>query len=149
MMEFSKLCKTVEDLDPAVYEQVLTEKSKKIIAALTVIGQSNTDAAVMYVNILLAAVAADGKLDENEYGLMKPFFEMIAGRELTYEEAVALFKERGLDKPKEFMDSVDSIVDKLGIISDQLRRTSSSSACWYVPSTASSDPRRRSGSSSW
>ncbi len=122
MFEFNKLCKAVEELDPAVYNQVITEKSAAIIAALSAITESGKDGVTIYFSFILTSIAADGKLDESEYQMLRPMLEKAMGREITYEDAKKTFVEAGLDKPKEYKKVVDQMVDMLGMVSMDLKR---------------------------
>lgn len=65
----------------------------------------------------MAAVAADGKLAEEEYHLLKPVFDAVEGRSVTFEEAKQIFKDAGFDKPGEYKDAVDAMVDIFGTVS--------------------------------
>ena len=121
MFEFSKLCKYVESMDPSVYAEVITEKSKQIIAALSAITQSGVDGITIYLNFILSAIASDGKLDENEYLLIRPLLEKSAGREIPYEDAKIIFVKAGLDKPAELKKAADRMVDLLGCVSVDLK----------------------------
>ncbi len=121
MFEFSKLCKAVEEMDPAVYAEVITQKSAKIIGALSAITQSGKDGVTIYLTFILTSVAADGRLDENEYAMLRPLLEKAMGREITYDDAKRIFTEAGLDKPKEYKRAVDQMVDMLGMVSMDLK----------------------------
>ena len=95
MFEFSKMCKYVESLDPEVRAQVMAQKSPGIIAALSEITESGVDGVTIYLNFILASVAADGKLDESEFQLLRPMLEKLVGHEVTYDDAVGIFKAAG------------------------------------------------------
>ena len=122
MFEFSKMCKEVEQMDPEMYAAIIKEKSAGILAALTAITRSGTDGATIFINFILASVAADGKLDEHEYQLLRPSLENLVGHELSYEEAKQLFSSMGLDKPGQYKKVVDLMVDILGTVSLDLKR---------------------------
>ena len=121
MFEFQKLCKEVKNMDPALYVGLITEKSIKITAALSVITQNGLDGVMIFNTFVLCSIAADGKLDKSEYEVMKPAFSVLAGKEVTYEEAVQMFKDAGLNKPKDFKDLVNDMVDVIGLVSEKLR----------------------------
>ena len=122
MFEFSKMCKYVESLDPEVRAQVMAQKSPGIIAALSEITESGVDGVTIYLNFILASVAADGKLDESEFQLLRPMLEKLVGHEVTYDDAVGIFKAAGLDKSSDYRKAVDLMVDILGLISLDLKR---------------------------
>ena len=121
MSEFGKLCKAVEQMDPQTYSAVISEKSKNIIGALAAITESGTDALTIYLNFILCSIAADGKLDEHEYLLIRPAMETLVGHELSYEEAKKLFSSMGLDKPGQYKKVIDMMVDVLGLVSPELK----------------------------
>ena len=122
MFEFNKLCRAFEQMDPQTYNAVIAEKSVAIIAALTAITKDGMDGMKIYTNFILCSIAADGKLDEAEYQILKPAFEALAGKEVPYEDAVAIFNEAGLNRPGEYKKVVDEMVDILGMISLDLKR---------------------------
>ena len=121
MFEFSKLCKAVETMDSALYGKIIAEKSVRIIDALSAITQSGANGLNIYLNFILCAVAADGRLDEKEYLLLKPLFDKIAGHDASYEDARKIFSDAGLDRPGEYKRVVDEMVDILGIVSQDLK----------------------------
>lgn len=121
MFEFEKLCKQVENMDPALYVGLITEKSAKITAALSVITESGLNGVVLFNTFVLCSIAADGKLDKAEYEVMKPAFKALAGKDVTYEDAVQMFKDAGLNKPKDFKNLVNDMVDVIGLVSEKLR----------------------------
>jgi len=122
MFEFNKLCKAFEEMDPQTFGAVIAEKSVAIVAALSAITKSGLDGMTIYLNFILCSIAADGKLAEEEYMVLKPAFEKLAGKEVSYEDAVAIFKAAGLDKAKDYKNLVDEMVDILGMISLDLKR---------------------------
>ena len=122
MFEFNKLCKAFEEMDPNTFGDIIAEKSVAIIAALTAITRNGMDGMKIYLNFILCSIAADGKLAEEEYMILKPAFEKLAGKEVSYDDAVAIFKEAGLDKSKDYKNVVDEMVDILGTISLDLKR---------------------------
>ena len=101
MFEFNKICKAAEQLDPQTYGEIITEKSVAIIAALSAITKNGLSGLQIYLNFILCSIAADGKLDQAEYMILKPSFEILAGKEVSYEDAVEIFKAAGLDRSRE------------------------------------------------
>ena len=122
MFEFNKLCRAFEEMDPNTFGDIIAEKSVAIIAALTAITRNGMDGMKIYLNFILCSIAADGKLAEEEYMILKPAFEKLAGKEVSYDDAVAIFKEAGLDKSKDYKNVIDEMVDILGMISLDLKR---------------------------
>ena len=122
MFEFNKICKAAEQLDPQTYGEIITEKSVAIIAALSAITKNGLSGLQIYLNFILCSIAADGKLDQAEYMILKPSFEILAGKEVSYEDAVEIFKAAGLDRSRDYKNVVDEMVDILGMISLDLKR---------------------------
>ena len=122
MFEFDKLCKEIEGMDPQIFGEIFAEKSVTVLAALVAITKDGIDGVQIFLHFILCSVAADGKLDENEYLLLKPMFEKLAGKEVSYDDAVAIFKAAGLDRPREYKKAVDDMVDILGMVSLDLKR---------------------------
>lgn len=121
MSDFNKLCKVMEEMDPETYVSIVSEKSADIIAALSVITQDGLSGLSIYIDFLLCAVAADGKLSEEEFYLLKPMLERAVGMELTYDDAKDIFYASGLDKPKDYKKTMDLMVDILGLVSPKLK----------------------------
>ena len=122
MFEFNKLCKMIEEMDAKTFLALITEKSVGIVSALTAITRDGLDGLQIYMNFILCSIAADGKLAEEDYMVLRPGFEVLAGRPVSYEDAVAIFKAAGLDKSKDYKRVVDEMVDILGMVSLDLKR---------------------------
>ena len=122
MFEFDKLCREVEEMDPVTYHAIIAEKSAAVIAGLTAITRSGMDGMQIFMHFILCSIAADGKLDQAEYMILKPSFEILAGKEVSYEDAVEIFKAAGLDRSRDYKNVVDEMVDILGMISLDLKR---------------------------
>lgn len=122
MFEFNKLCKAVEQMDPETYAAVVAQKSAGIIAALSSITDSGKDGLTIYMHFILCSIAADGKLDESEFELLRKPLEAAVGHEMTYEEAKQVFSDAGLDRSAEYKKAVDMMVDILGMVSLDLKR---------------------------
>ena len=108
-------------MDPASFLDAFATISDRVIAALVDLTSNGVDGLSAYVHFILASVAADGVLSKEEFGLLKPFFDRIAEKDLSYEEAVEVFKEMGLDKPDALKDIVDTMVDIIGLVSEELK----------------------------
>ena len=122
MFEFEKLCRQIELMDHETFAQIITEKSVNIVKALSVITRNGIDGLTIYTHFILCSVAADGRLAEEEYLLLKPLFESLVGKEVGYQDAIAIFKAAGLDNPKEYKKVVDQMVDILGMLSLDLKK---------------------------
>lgn len=121
MSDFNKLCKAVEDMDPATYAAVIATKSAQVIKGLKDITGNGIDAVSIFADLVLCSVAADGKLDETEYVVAKPVLDLAFGRDVSYDDAKTIFKAAGLDKPKEYKEVVDQMVDVIGVASPELK----------------------------
>lgn len=121
MDHFDVLCKVLERMDPATYNDIITEKSLDIVAALTAITEDGMDGMSIYMDFILCAISADGRLAEEEYMLIAPSLAALFGRDISYDGALALFREMGLEDPEEYKRSVDLMVDILGLLSQELK----------------------------
>lgn len=120
MKEFNQICKEFEQLDVLSYGAILAEKSAKILPTLKNITQDGATGAAIYATFILGAIAADGKLSEEEYLLVYPLLSAFFGESVNYEEvkyAVKLLKPES----KELKNSVDAMVDILGKIDEELK----------------------------
>lgn len=121
MSDFNKLCKIMEEMDPATYTQIVTEKSVGIIKGLADITEDGLSGVSIYADFIMCAVAADGKLTEEEYLLIKPVLDLILQRDVSFDDARKIFYMAGLDKPKDYKKSMDHMVDVIGLVSPDLK----------------------------
>jgi len=121
MSDFDTICKKLEEMDPKKFAEMFSDISIDVIAELTVLTADGTDGVTAYMQFILASVAADGVLSKPEYSLLKPWFDRIADKDTTYEEAVEIFKGFGLDKPDAYKDVVDTMVDIIGLVSEEIK----------------------------
>lgn len=120
MKEFNQICKEFEQLDVLNYSAILAEKSVKILPALKEITQDGVTGAAIYATFILGAIAADGKLSEEEYLLSYPLLRVFFGEAVNYEEIKYAVK-RLKTESNELKDSVDAMVDILGMIDEDLK----------------------------
>jgi len=121
MSSFDALCNLLEDMDPETFDQVFNEKSVAVVTQLvnlTADGKSGINA---YLNFILAAVAADGNLAKKEFELLKPTFDQMAGKDVTYDEAVKMFNDMGLNKADALKDAADTMADVIGLLSEDIK----------------------------
>ena len=121
MSDFDMLCKQLEEMDPETFVQIFNQKSVNVISALADLTADGKDGVTAYMQSILASVAADGKLSEEEYVLLKPMFDRAAKKDTTYEEGKQLFQEMGLDDPAAYKDIVDTMVDIIGLVDEDLK----------------------------
>lgn len=118
---FNILCEVLERLDDETYNALMEEKSSRIIPALSEITADGLSGVQIYVDFVICAVAADGKLTEAEYQLIKPILDLSMEADVGYGDAQKFFYDNGLDKPEEYKNSMDSIADLLGLVSQELK----------------------------
>ena len=98
---FNLLCEVLERLDDDTYNALMEEKSSKIIPALMDVTSDGLTGVQVYVDFVICAVAADGNVG--------------------YGDAQKFFYDNGLDKPEGYKQSMDAIVDLLGLVSEELK----------------------------
>ena len=118
---FNILCEVLERLDDDTYNALREEKSSRIIPALSEITADGLSGVQIYVDFVICAVAADGKLTEAEYQLIKPILDLSMEADVGYGDAQKFFYDNGLDKPEGYKYSMDSIADLLGLVSQELK----------------------------
>lgn len=121
MSNFDKLCEKLAALPYDEKVEMINDISAEIIPALADITQDGMGAVSAYTDFILCAVAADGKLAKEEYQLIKPLFDAAAEKDVSYDEALAIFKSSGYDNPAEYKKTVDLMVDLVGTVSDELK----------------------------
>ncbi|MCQ2069627.1 MAG: pyridoxamine 5'-phosphate oxidase family protein [archaeon] len=121
MSGFEDLCNSMEKLDSEIFAKLFNEKSAKIITALAGLAEDGAEALSIYLDFILAAVAADNNLSKKEYELLKPMFDMIAGQSTTYEQAVVLFNEVGMKNDKDLSRYVDNVLRIIEPLSPEFR----------------------------
>ncbi len=121
MSKFDDICKQLEEMDKETFTKMFNDKSIDVMAALIDLAADGKDGITAYMQFILASVAADGELSEKEFELLKPFFDKMAGKEVTYEEAVEIFRKMGLDKPDALKNVVDVMVDIIGLVSEDTK----------------------------
>lgn len=120
MKDFNNLCKEFEEMDVLSYSVILGKKSLKVIPALSAITKDGFDGVSIFATFVLGAVAADGRLSEEEYIFLYPVLSAFFGDSVNYEDckkAVRLLKpeSRALKK------AVNEMVDVFGQLSDELK----------------------------
>ena len=121
MSDFDAICRKLENLDPETLTEYFNQKSIDVISALMEMSSDGKKVIDMYLQFILATVAADGKLAPEEYVLIKAMFDRAAGKDVPYDEAVEIFNEMGLDQPDGLKNVVDTMVDVLGMVDEQLK----------------------------
>lgn len=120
MKEFNKLCKEFEEMDVLSYSAILGAKSLKVIPALSAITDDGLDGVTIYATFVLGAIAADGRLSEEEYALCYPLLYAFFGEEVNYDDckkAVRLLKPES----RELKKALKEMVDVFGQLSEELK----------------------------
>ena len=121
MSDFDTLCTKLEQMDPKTFTEVFNELSVDVISNLVKLTADGVDGLTAYMQFILASVAADGVMTEEEFILLKPLFDRMTEKDLTYEQGVKVFKEMGLDNPESYKKVVDVMVDVIGMVSEELK----------------------------
>ena len=121
MSDFDSLCKQLEEMDSETFAQIFEKKSADVINALTALTADGKDGVTAYMQFILASVAADGELSKSEYILLKPWFDRMADKDTTYEDGVEIFKGLGLDEPDAYKDIIDTMVDIIGLVDEDVK----------------------------
>lgn len=120
MKEFDKLCKEIENLDVLSYGAVLAEKSVKVLPALSVVCGGRLDGAEAFATFIMGAIAADGRLSEEEYLICYPLLRAFFGDSVNYEDcrrAALLLKPES----RELKKAVKDMLDVFGALSEDLK----------------------------
>ncbi|MDE7454824.1 MAG: TerB family tellurite resistance protein, partial [Clostridia bacterium] len=117
---FDRLCKEFEQMDPLTYHVLLAEKSAKLLPRLAKASNGLENGATLFATFILGAIAADGKVSEDEYLLCYPALRLFFGDEIDYntvKHAVKFFKPES----KELKECVNALVDALGEDDEDLK----------------------------
>ena len=120
MREFDKLCKEIEDLDVLSYGAILAEKSVKVLPALSAACGGRLNGAEAFATFILGAIAADGKLSEEEYLICYPLLHAFFGDSVNYDDcrrAALLLKPES----RELKKAVKDMLDVFGELSEDLK----------------------------
>ena len=120
MKDFNKLCKEFEQLDVLSYGAILGKKSLQVIPALSALTADGADGVKIYATFILGAIAADGRLSEEEYLLCYPLLRAFFGDSINYDDCRKVVR---LLKPesRELKKAVKDMVDVFGQLSDELK----------------------------
>ncbi len=120
MTDFDKLCKEFEQLDVVSYTTLLADRSQRIIPYLAAITQDGESGVEIFASFIYGAIAADGRLSEEEYAIVYPLLHAFFGDSLNYEDAKKAFRKIKAEN-RDVKKTVDEMVDVLGILSDDLK----------------------------
>ncbi|MGN0905633.1 MAG: hypothetical protein ACI4NM_00645 [Bullifex sp.] len=120
MKDFDKLCKEFEQIDAETYADVLAMKSEAILPVLMAFSEDGLTGAEIFASFIYGAIAADGKLSEEEYALISPLLHAFLGDGVNYEDTAKAFRSMKADN-KEMKKRVDEMVDLIGLFSEELK----------------------------
>lgn len=121
MSDFDTLCKVFETMDADLYNDIVAEKSAQVIDGLVGLTENGIDGLTIYADFIMCAVAADGKLTEEEYVFLKPILDALLEKDTTFGDAQKIFYDSGLHEPKDYKKSMDLMVDIIGTLSPGLK----------------------------
>ena len=121
MTEFDDLCREAEDIDFETRCAILKGKSQEILPLLSEKSEDGESGADILSTFLFSAMAADGRLSEEEYDLLYPLLSSFLGDKINYTDAKkavgAMRKEN-----REMNKISEDMVGVLAEFSEDLRR---------------------------
>lgn len=120
MKDFDKICRDFENIDINTYAAVLTEKASKLIPALSAFSEDGLSGVELFASFIYGAIAADGKLSEDEYALIYPLLHSFFGDTIDYNDAKRAFSSLSKEH-RELKKIVDDMVDVIGCFSDEMK----------------------------
>ena len=120
MNTFKQICKAFEEMDVVSYSVVLAEKAKDILPALHAITGDAVSGVGAFATFIMGAIAADGRLAEEEYAICEPALKLFFGDEVDYETCRKTVLQLSA-ATRELKKCVDDMVDILGELSDELK----------------------------
>ncbi len=112
MFEFKKLCNEYEQLTVMERGLLMTEKSVKILAKLSLVDLPDFDPVEALAGFIIGSVVSDGKLNEREYLLIYPSLIQIFGYDFDFNSVKQAFCSIGARKViKEYAEEMLKIFD--------------------------------------
>lgn len=93
MFEFNRLCNAFEELSPVEKGLILTERSVAILAHLHALNIPGIDPVDALAGFLIGSVAADGRVNEQEYLLIYPALVRVFGDSFDFAGIKAAFRD--------------------------------------------------------
>lgn len=121
MSGFDTLCKVLEDMDTESYNDAINRTSARVITGLMDITEDGESAIGIYIDFIMCAVAADGRLTREEYLMLKPSLDLLLNKDTTYGDAQKIFYDSGLDNPGDYKIVMDKMIDILGKVDPTLK----------------------------
>ena len=120
MKDFNKIVKEFEQIDAITYADVLAEKSSKILPVLVNFSTDGISGIELFQSFIFAAIAADGRLSEEEYALIYPLLHAFLGDNIDYDSCAKVFKSLKKEG-KELKKITDEMVNLIGLFSDEMK----------------------------
>ena len=120
MKDFDLLCKEFEEMDSETYAALLLEKSATLVPALSLISANGLSGIAIFSTFIFGAIAADGRLSEEEYTLVYPLLHAFFGDKIDYESCKKAVKSMRAES-KDLKDTANEMVDVLGELSEDLK----------------------------
>lgn len=120
MKDFNNLCKEFEEMDVLSYSVILGKKSLKVIPALSAITDDGLDGVTIFATFVMGAIAADGRLSEEEYILLYPVLYAFFGDSVNYEDCKKAARYLRFES-RELKKAVKEMIDVFGQLSDELK----------------------------
>lgn len=120
MKEFDLLCKEFEAMDGETYTVLLAEKAATLVPALSLITADGLGGIAVFSTFIVGAIAADGRLSEEEYALIHPLLYAFFGDNVDYETCKQTVRAMRAET-KELKKTVEEMVDILAELSDDLK----------------------------
>ena len=120
MNTFKQICRTFEEMDAVSYSLILADKAKDILPALHAVTGDAVSGVGAFATFIMGAIAADGRLAEEEYAICEPALKLFFGDEVDYETCRQTVR-RLSSATRELKKCVDDMVDVLGGLSDGLK----------------------------
>lgn len=120
MKDFNMLCKEFEQMPPETYTVYLAQKSAEIIPLLSAAAEDGVAGTVIFFSFIMGAIASDGRLSEEEYGIVAPLLKLFLGDSINYESAKTVFKTFKKQN-KELKNVTEKMLDIIGLFSETLK----------------------------
>lgn len=121
MKTFDSICKHFENLERPTYSEILKESSKKVLPKLALISNGPQNGLETFLTFILASIAADNRLSEQEYELLYPLLHTFFGDSVNYDKAKKAFKKMRPEQ-EELKQVVKEMVTVIGMLSEDLKK---------------------------
>ena len=120
MLEFQKLCREIEGLNPLQRAALLTEKSVDVITGLRKLECAEFDPVVVLASFIIGSVVSDGSISEKDYLFIYPSLAKAFGNECNLYEIKSSIKV-SKDVQKAIADYTKELLEIISEADDRLR----------------------------